>query len=156
MDRSRNSRGLLPEHSALQHERVAERAPRPLPLFLELVREVSERDPELARAALTGLKAYENAPRDPPAEPRTEVARVGGTCLRDHGGSGPPAVLIPSLINPPRILDLDAGVSLAAAMTGMGRRVLLLDWGPAEERRGLSVAAHVEQLLQPLLRSVGE
>ena len=36
---------LLPEHSAPQHER----APRPLPLFLELLREISLDDPELAR-----------------------------------------------------------------------------------------------------------
>jgi polyhydroxyalkanoate synthase len=38
----------------------------------------------------------------------------------------------------------------------MGRRALLLDWGKAEERSGLTVAGHVEQLLQPLLRSIGE
>jgi polyhydroxyalkanoate synthesis regulator protein len=58
MHRSTNANdGLLPEHSAPQHAR----APRPLPLFLELVREVSERDPELARAALAGLRAYEEA-----------------------------------------------------------------------------------------------
>ena len=56
-----------------------------------------------------------------------ETARVAGACLRDHGGEGPPAVLVPSLINPPRILDLDAQVSLAAAVARMGRRSLLLD-----------------------------
>jgi polyhydroxyalkanoate synthase len=37
----------------------------------------------------------------------------------------------------------------------MGRRTLLLDWGKADER-SLSVAEHVEQLLVPLLRSIGE
>ena len=46
--------------------------------------------------------------------------------MRDHGGDGPAAVLIPSLINPPRILDLDEQVSLAGAVTRMGRRTLLL------------------------------
>src|SRR5690349_3641633 len=124
MDRSRNSpRDLLPEHSALQHER----APRPLPLFLELVRQVSEREPELARAALAGLKAYQSAPRAEAPPPRPEIAREQGACLRDYRGSGAPVVLIPSLINPPRILDLDAQVSLVAAMTRIGRHVLLLD-----------------------------
>jgi polyhydroxyalkanoate synthase len=83
------------------------KAPRPLPLFLELVRQVAAREPELARAALSGLRAYEHAERRPAPRPRPEVARVGGACLRDHGGHGPPALLIPSLINPPRILDLD-------------------------------------------------
>ncbi|HVU30361.1 MAG TPA: alpha/beta fold hydrolase [Sphingomicrobium sp.] len=76
--------------------------------------------------------------------------------LHDQGGSGPIAVIVPSLINPPRILDLDEEVSLTAAVARMGRRVLLLDWGKADERSSLSVAGHIEELLVPLLRSIGE
>ena len=132
------------------------RAPRPLPLFLELVRLAAERDPELARAALAGLAAYEQATRPPPNPPRPEVARIGPVCLRDHGGTGAVAILIPSLINPPHILDLDGEVSLAAAIAGMNRRVLLLDWGEARGRADLSVSGHIEQLLLPLLREVGK
>jgi polyhydroxyalkanoate synthase len=145
-------RDLLPEDSALQHER----APRPLPLFLELVREVSARDPKLATDALAGLRAYEHAPRRNRAPEKTEVGRLRGACLRDHGGEGPPAVFVPSLINPPRILDLDADVSLTSAVARMGRRTFLLDWGKASERAELSVAGHIEELLLPLLRSIGE
>jgi polyhydroxyalkanoate synthase len=63
-------------------------------------------------------------------------------------------VLVPSLINPPRILDLDRQVSLTGAIARMGRRALLLDWGKADERSELSVAGHIEQLLLPLLRSI--
>jgi polyhydroxyalkanoate synthase len=143
---------LLPEHSALQHEH----APRPLPLFLELVRQAAGEDVELARAALAGLRAYDAAERTPRDPPKPEIARIGGACLRDHGGDGPPAILIPSLINPPRILDLDAEVSLTDAVAAMGRRALLLDWGAADGRSELDVAAHVEQLLIPLLRQVAE
>src|SRR5690348_9109641 len=146
------SGGLLPEHSALQHER----APRPLPLFLELVREVSARDPQLAADALAGLRVYERVPRRERARRKPEIASVGGACLRDHGGEGAPVVLVPSLINPPRILDLDEQVSLAGAVKAMGRRALLLDWGPARERAGLSVAGHIEKLLLPMLRQLGE
>ena len=116
----------------------------------------AERDPELARAALEGLSAYEQAQRPAPVAPRPEIARAGPARLRDHGGSGVPAVLVPSLINPPHILDLDPEVSLAAAITAMGRRVLLLDWGESRERSELSVSGHVEQLLLPLLRDLGE
>jgi polyhydroxyalkanoate synthase len=153
MNCSHNSTdGLLPEHSALQHER----SPRPLPLFLELVREMSDSDPDLARDALTGLRAYENAARIPRPAPKPEITRVNGSRIRDHGGEGPRALLIPSLINPPRILDLDAETSLAGAIARMGRRSLLLDWGKADERSGLNVAGHIEQLLLPLLRSIGE
>jgi len=65
-------------------------------------------------------------------------------------------VLVPSLINPPHILDLDEQVSLAGATARMGRRVLLLDWGRADERAQLSVAGHVEHLLLPLLDDLGE
>lgn len=153
MNRTPDARdGLLPETSALQHEH----APRPLPLFLELLREVSSSDPALARDALAGLRAYENAARRERPPPKPEIARIGGASLRDHGGEGPPALLIPSLINPPRILDLDRDVSLADAVAGMGRRALLLDWGNAGERASLSVAGHIEALLLPLLQQIGE
>jgi polyhydroxyalkanoate synthase len=136
----------------VQHER----APRPLPLFLELLREVSERDPALARDALAGLKTYETMPRRKRPPPKPEIARVAGAALRDHGGEGRSVVVVPSLINPPRILDLDEDVSLTAAIAGMGRRALLLDWGTSAERSALTVAGHIEDLLLPLLRSVGE
>jgi polyhydroxyalkanoate synthase len=121
-----------------------------------LVREVSERDPQLASDALAGLRAYECAPRRerPPRKP--EIARARGAALRDHGGEGPPAVLVPSLINPPRILDLDEHISLTAAIAAMGRRTLLLDWGKANARSELSVAGHIEELLLPLLRGIGQ
>jgi polyhydroxyalkanoate synthase len=153
MDSSPDSkRGLLPQHSALQHER----APRPLPLFLELVREISARDPRLAADALAGLRAYEQAPRRDRPAPKPEIARVRGAVLRDHGREGAPALLVPSLINPQRILDLDDEVSLTGAVAEMGRRALLLDWGPANQRSELSVAGHIEQLLLPLLRSISE
>jgi polyhydroxyalkanoate synthase len=136
----------------VQHER----APRPLPLFLELLREVSERDPALARDALTGLKAYETVPRRERPPPKAEVARVRGATLRDHGGEGRVVLLVPSLINPPRILDLDQDVSLTEAVARMGRRCLLLDWGKSAERSELTVAGHIEELLLPLLRGIGE
>jgi polyhydroxyalkanoate synthase len=153
MNRSPNaSSDLLPEYRALQHER----APRPLPLFLELVRQVSSEDPKLASDALAGLRAYETAPRRERPPPKPEIACVRSAALRDHGGEGRPAVLVPSLINPPRILDLDEQVSLTAAIAGMGRHAFLVDWGKADDRRELSVSAHIEELLIPLLRSIGE
>ena len=126
-------------------------APRPLPLFLELVRIVSQQEPETAAKALDGLAKYEEAPRLGPRKPRPIAAQQGKAVLRDHGGTGAPIVLVPSLINPPNILDLDEDVSLADAIARMGRRVLLVDWGEAAGRSGLSVADHVEKLLVPLI-----
>ena len=110
----------------------------------------------MARAALDGLSAYEQAEPAPPLPPHPLIASAGPASLRDHGGGGPIAILIPSLINPPHILDLDPEVSLAAAIAGMGRHVLLLDWGMAGERRDLSVSGHIENLLLPLLSGLGE
>ena len=117
---------------------------------------MAERDPKLARAALDGLSAYEQATRPPPIPQRPLAARNGPASLRDHGGTGPVAILIPSLINPPHILDLDAQVSLASAVAEMGRHALLLDWGAASERADLSVSGHIEQLLLPLLHELNE
>jgi polyhydroxyalkanoate synthase len=127
-----------------------------LPLFLELVRQVSRDDPALARRALAGLEAYAQAPRPPARAERPAIARVGGAALRDYGGDGTPVILIPSLINPPDILDLDDDTSLAGPLARHGRQVLLLDWGPASARPDLDIAVHVENLLLPLLDSLGE
>jgi polyhydroxyalkanoate synthase len=121
-------------------------APRPLPLFLELVRKVSQQEPELAATALEGLARYERAPRAPQRQERPISFMSGSTAVRDCGGSGAPLLLVPSLINPPRILDLDGETSLADALARMGRHVLLIDWGPAEMRAGLSVSGCDEEI----------
>jgi polyhydroxyalkanoate synthase len=152
MNRSRNSSDhLLPDECAPQHEH----APRPLPLFLGLVRAVGEKDPALARLALDGLAKYERAERRDLRIRRDVFAGVGPSTLYDFGGDGPPVVLIPSLIKPPHVLDLDDEVSLAKATAGMGRRSLLLDWGPARDRADLDIGGHVERLLLPLIEGLG-
>ncbi|MCY7279701.1 MAG: alpha/beta hydrolase [Sphingomonas bacterium] len=129
-------------------------SPRPLPLFLALVRQEGANDPVLARKALAGLDRYASAARIARDPPRPVAASIGGAALRDHGGNGQPLLLVPSLINPPHILDLDRDTSLAAALTA-NRRVLLLDWGRASERAGLSIAGHIESILVPLIKQLG-
>lgn len=116
-----------------------------------MVRAVGESDPATARAALEGLAKYERTPRLSARPARPIAAAAGAAKLYDFGGDGPPAILVPSLINPPHVLDLDEDVSLAAAVARMGRRSLLLDWGPARERSDLDVGGHVEKLLLPLM-----
>ena len=84
------------------------------------------------------------------------VAEAQGARLRDYGGSGPPVLFIPSLINPPNVLDLGER-SLLRWLATKGRRVLLLDWGwPDATRRSRTVAGHVEDIALPLIASVGE
>lgn len=141
---------LAPGDDALQHKR----APRPLPLFLEMVRSISVEEPALARRALEGLVLYSHAERPPLSAPRPAIASAGGATLRDHGGSGSPVVLIPSLINSPQVLDLP-GQSLAGALVAR-HRVLLVDWGPATARATLDLGDHISTLLVPMLAAIGE
>jgi polyhydroxyalkanoate synthase len=76
--------------------------------------------------------------------------------LRDYGGSGLTVVFVPSLINPPNVLDFEDR-SMLRWLAARGRRVLLLDWGwPGAARRDVSVAGHVEQILLPLLGLLDE
>lgn len=149
---SRQSSGITESDNAVQHSR----APRPLPLFLELLRAASERDPKLATKALQGLRKYEQAERRKLRRERPIAAQHDSASLRDCGGVGPAVILVPSLINPPEILDLDEEVSLANAIAAMGRRTLLLDWGQAQDRAALDVGGHVSKLLVPLIRDLTE
>jgi len=141
---------VAPRNTALQHGH----APRPLPLFLEMVREMQREDPALARRALQGLDRYARAARSSLSTERPAIASACGAILRDHGGTGPNVVLVPSLINPPHVLDLP-GQSLAAALAAQ-HHVLSIDWGPASDRSELDLGGHIEALLVPLLRTLGE
>ena len=77
--------------------------------------------------------------------------------LRDYGGNGPPLVFIPSLINPPFILDLAEDNSLLEWLAAQGFRTLLVDWGtPARGDHAQDVDAHIAQLLLPLLDSLDQ
>lgn len=142
---------LAPKLSALQHR------PRPLPLFLELLRSETAAKPERMKRALEGLRRYQEFPRGEVREIMPAVAEARGAAVRDYGGSGAPVLFVPSLINPPSVLDLSDDRSLLRWLSKRGHRVLLLDWGwPDETRSGLSVAGHVEEIALPLIGELGE
>ena len=142
-------------HPALQH-RDAPRTPRPLPLFLDMVRDAAVRDPELARRALEGMRLYGLAAR-PVREPLPVAYAEGRARLLQCGTAGPPVVLVPSLINPSVVLDLDEKRSLVRFIATRGYRALLLDWGsPTSDEADLDIAGHVERYLLPLITQVGE
>jgi polyhydroxyalkanoate synthase len=123
-------------------------------LFLELLRQAAAQDPELGRSALKGLHRYQSAAPPLARHERPVVEELQGCSLRDCGGAGSLVVLVPSLINPPTILDLDPGCSLAEALAKR-HRVLLLDWGPAAGRKDLSLDEHVLKRLVPLIERMG-
>ena len=121
-----------------------------------MLRSETAAKPERMAAALAGLRAYQEAERPPPSTPPEPVAERLGAALRDYGGSGAPVVFIPSLINPPTVLDLGER-SLLRWLAAAGHRPLLLDWGwDVEARRGLGVGGHVEEIAVPLIRTLGE
>ena len=122
-----------------------------------MLHEQTAANPSRMRTALEGLRRYQEAERTPPPAPMPVVAVTEGAVLRDYGGSGPAAVFVPSLINPPTILDLSEERSLLRWLSGRGRRVLLVDWGwPGDQRNNWGIADHVERMLLPLLDSLGE
>ena len=138
-------------HDAPQH------GPRPLPLFLDMLREETAASPERRAAALAGLKAYQQAPRKGKTRPTPARFRQQRARLRDYGGTGRHVIFVPSLINPPLILDLAPQNSLLRWCSEQGLRPYLLDWGePSPADRALDVTAHVERILLPLIARFDE
>ena len=110
-----------------------------------MLRSETAGDPDRRARALTGLRAYQGAPRLPRTPLPDPVARDGRIALRDYGGTGRPVVVIPSLINPPFVLDLSPENSLLRWLAGQGLRVLLIDWGtPAPDDRAMDLGDHAQ------------
>jgi polyhydroxyalkanoate synthase len=121
-----------------------------------MLRSETAADPARMQRALAGLRRYQEAERAPPPAPMPALAEISGATLRDYGGAGPPVLFIPSLINPPNVLDMGER-SLLRWLATQSRRVLLLDWGwPDPDRQALTVAGHVEEVALPLMATLGE
>lgn len=121
-----------------------------------MLRSTTAANPARLRTALAGLRKYQEAERAPAPAPMPAIAESRGAALRDYGGDGPPLLFVPSLINPPSVLDMGER-SLLRWLAGRGHRVLLLDWGwPGPDRRAVSIAGHVETILLPLMARLGE
>jgi polyhydroxyalkanoate synthase subunit PhaC len=147
------NQSLAPNPVALQQKY----GPRPLPLFLELVARECGRDAARFAGVMQGLRAFEAAERLPARALAPVIANVGRAKLRDFGGNGSPLIFVPSLINPPTVLDLMEGHSLLEWMAAQGFRVLLVDWGsPSVSERNLDIGGHITRYLVPLIESLGE
>jgi polyhydroxyalkanoate synthase len=129
-------------------------------LFLDMLRSETAASPERQAAALAGLRAYQVAKRGETRRAAPVRFRKGRSRLRDYGkkeSGGRPIIVVPSLINPPFILDLAPDMSLLRWLAAQGFHPYLLDWGtPGPDARGMDVTAHVEQLLLPLIAKFAE
>ncbi|MCP3736449.1 alpha/beta hydrolase [Sphingomonas sp. RP10(2022)] len=112
--------------------------------------------PDRMAAALAGLAAYQHAPRPVPPAPMPAIATAGRASLRYYGGRGRMVVFVPSLINPPAILDLGE-TSLVRWIAAQGFRVALVDWGtPDAADSAMDMTGHIESLLLPLVERLDE
>lgn len=142
---------LAPKDDAPQH------GPRPLPMFLDMLWRETQSDTVLRLKAFEGLRKYQDAIRHLRRPDADIAAHAGAAQLLHYGGTGRPAIFIPSLINPHMVLDLSDKASLMAYLRSRNINVYLVDWGePSADDRELSLAAHVEQRLLPLLSEMPE
>lgn len=116
-----------------------------------MLRSETAEAPERFAAAMAGLARYQAASR-PSRRMAPARYRRGAARLRDHGGEGPPVVFVPSLINPPFVLDIAPGRSLIDHVADAGFHCWLVDWGtPRAQDRDLDLAGHITERLLPLL-----
>lgn len=130
------------------------RGPHPLPLFLEIAARHCAGDRLLLARVLAGLRRYQAMPPAPARVQQPVVAQHGAVRLRAHAATGKPVLVVPSLINPPSVLDLAPGRSLLDALVAAGLRPLMVDWGDAPEP--LDLTSLVVERLMLLLDDIGE
>jgi polyhydroxyalkanoate synthase len=131
--------------------------PRPLALYVAVASSLERRQGREAGTVLgpflDGLKAYWRYPRQPRASSDEVVWSSGSARLLARGPVGaPPVMLIPSLVNRARVLDLLPGRSLIGELADAGYRTLLLDWGePSRTELGFGLEDYVARRLEPAL-----
>lgn len=121
-----------------------------------MLRNETAEDPVRMRAALAGLKAYQEAPRPPRPPAPPIVGRIGRVSLRSYGAAGRPVLFVPSLINGSEILDLTSANSMMRGLSDRGLNPVLLDWGsPGADERDVDIGGLVERYILPALDMVG-
>lgn len=83
------------------------------------------------------------------ATPRQEIWARGRVRLLqmdpNRKSTGPPVVVVPSLVSTSDVFDLQSRTSIVAALLRAGLDIHLLDWGtPGPEDAGCDLAAHVD------------
>lgn len=114
-------------------------------------------DEQLRRRALAGLRLYQEAVRPAAPQAPAVAATAGPARLLRYGTDNArhPVVFVPSIINPPRVLDLSEGHSMLRRMAAAGIDAYLLDWGaPEASDCSMDLGGHVTERLAPMLRQL--
>lgn len=116
-------------------------------------------DTVLRARALSGLRRYQEAQRPPrPPEAPVIASHAGARLLRygsDWANNRAPVLFVPSLINPPHVLDISERASMLRWMAAQGHDAMLVDWGhPGERDRDVDLGGHVMDRLLPLIAGI--
>ena len=146
-------RALAPKLAAPQHR------PRPLPLFLAMLRSETAANPA-RHAGRPGraAAAIRRRERPPPPAPMPAVAEAHGAALRDYGGDGP-AGPVRAVADQPAQRPRPGRTARCCAgwpARGPPRAAARLGLARSRRARALSVAGHVERILLPLIAALGE
>lgn len=117
----------LPEPLASLAQSLLQQNPRELGPSLSRV--VGENLAKLTK----GIERYRTHPYQRQLDEPKSVWNEGSTRLLDYGGSGPPVLFVPSLVNRAYILDLDEKRSLLRWLSARGLHPYLVDWGAPEQ-----------------------
>ncbi|MCP5371920.1 MAG: alpha/beta fold hydrolase [Hyphomicrobiales bacterium] len=111
-------------------------------------------------AFAAGVRAYRAHPgrrdlADPPVVWREGTTRVLRYGPDEAVADAPTVLVVPSLINRARILDLTAQLSLMRHLAGQGIRAYLVDWdAPGEAERAFTMADYIAGRLERVLTAV--
>lgn len=108
----------------------------------------------MRRRAFVGLRRYQQAVRVAPPPAPVSMAQVGSARLLRYGvdNGRSPVIFIPSLINPPQVLDLSERRSMLRHMAAAGHDAWLVDWGaPLRADSAMGLDRHVTERLLPLI-----
>lgn len=104
---------------------------------------------------ISGIERYQTDAFARPHSKAQTVLHIHAASLQDHGGAGPPVLLVPSLINPGWVLDLLPGVSFAQHLVQQGFHVYSMDWGrPRAKERRFTLSDYVEKRLVAALEYI--
>jgi polyhydroxyalkanoate synthase len=129
----------------------------------ELMAKIEQADPQAVETALKiqaeerlkifldGVQRYQDTPRQKGHALPQVIAKCGAVSVHDYGGSGPLVFIIPSLVNPAHILDLEPQNSLIGHLKNNGLHPLLLNWGWPDEEKAFDLDAYIGKRLLPLI-----